>query len=86
MTVCATNVRKRHTWQFKQLKLSTKDDHGYSERLQHTNLHAYTQGLSRSAATLGLITQLMLSECNLSRFASLTFPFAFILVGTIVAL
>ena len=41
---------------------------------------------SRSAATLGLITQLMLSECNLLRFASLKFPFAFILVGTIVVL
>jgi len=44
VTVCATNVRKRHTWQFKQLNLSTKDDHGYSERLQHTNSHAYTKG------------------------------------------
>jgi len=44
------------------------------------------RGDSRSAATLGLITQLMLNECNLSRFASLKFPFAFILVGTIVAL
>ena len=43
VTVCATNVRKRHTCQFKQLNLSTKDDHGYSERLQHTNSHAYTQ-------------------------------------------
>jgi len=28
--VCATNVRKRHTWQFKQLDASTRDDHGYS--------------------------------------------------------
>jgi len=44
------------------------------------------RGDSRSAVTLGLITQLMLSECNLSRFASLKFLFAFILVGTIVAL
>jgi len=44
------------------------------------------RGDSRSAATLGLITQLLLSQCNLSRFASLKFPFAFILVGTIVAL
>ena len=44
------------------------------------------RGHSRSAATLGLITQLMLSECNLSRFASLKFPFTFILVGTVVAL
>ena len=44
VTVCATNVRKRHTWQFKQLNVSTKDDHGYSESLQHTNLHAHTQG------------------------------------------
>jgi len=44
VTVCATNVRMRHTWQFKQLNLSTANDHGYSERLQHTNSHAYTQG------------------------------------------
>ena len=44
VTVCATNVRKRHTWQFKQLNVSTRDDHGYSERLQHTNLHTHTQG------------------------------------------
>jgi len=28
VTVCSTNVRKHHTWQFKQLNLSTKDDHG----------------------------------------------------------
>jgi len=44
VTVRATNVRKRHTWQFKQLNVSTRDDHGYSERLQRTNLHTYTQG------------------------------------------
>ena len=44
------------------------------------------RGDSRSAALLGLITQLMLSECDLSKPASLKFPFAFILVGTIVAL
>jgi len=79
VTVCATNVRKLHTWQFKQLDVSTRDDHGYSERLQHTNSHAYTHGPFQ-------ITQLMLSECDLSRFASLKFPFAFILVGTIVVL
>ena len=39
MTVCATNVRKRHTWQFKQLDASTRDDHGHSARRQRTNLH-----------------------------------------------
>jgi len=32
VTVCATNVRKRHIWQFKQLGASTRDDHGYSDR------------------------------------------------------
>jgi len=42
--VCAKNVRKRHTWQFKQLDASTRDDHGYSDRPQHTNLHTFTQG------------------------------------------
>ena len=44
MTVCATNMRKGHTWQFKQLDASTRDDHGYSERQQRTNLHTFTQG------------------------------------------
>jgi len=44
VTVCDTNVRKRHTWQFKQLDASTRDDHGYSERLQRTNVHTFTQG------------------------------------------
>ena len=44
VTVCATNVRKRHTWQFKQLDASIKDDHGYSDRRQCTNLHTFTQG------------------------------------------
>ena len=44
VTVCATNVRKRHTWQFKQLDALTRVDHGYSDRLQPTNLHTFTQG------------------------------------------
>ena len=44
VTVCATNVRKRHTWQFRQLDASTRDDHGYSDRRQGTNLHTFTQG------------------------------------------
>ena len=41
VTVCATNVRKRHTWQFKQLDALKRDDHG---RRQRTNLHTFTQG------------------------------------------
>jgi len=44
VTVCATNVHKRHTWQFKQLDASTRDDHDYSARRQRTNLHTFTQG------------------------------------------
>ena len=44
VTVCATNVRKRHTWKFKQLDASTRDDHGYADRRQRTNLHTFTQG------------------------------------------
>ena len=44
VTVCATKVRKRHTWQFKQLDASTRDDHSYSERGQRTNLDTFTQG------------------------------------------
>ena len=43
VTVCATNVRRRHTW-FKQLDASARDDHGYSDRRQRTNLHTFTQG------------------------------------------
>ena len=43
VTVCATNVRKRHTWQFKQLDASTRDDHGYWDRRQRTNFHTFTQ-------------------------------------------
>jgi len=39
VTVCATNVRKLHTWQFKH---SIKQDHDYSERLQRTKFHACT--------------------------------------------
>ena len=44
VTVCATNVRKRHTWPFKQLDASTRDDPGYSDRRQRTNLLTFTQG------------------------------------------
>ena len=44
VTVCATNVHKHYTWQFKQLDASTRYDHGYSDRRQHTNLHSFTQG------------------------------------------
>ena len=44
VTVCATNVRKRHTWQFKQLDASTRGDHGYSDRRQRTNFHTFTLG------------------------------------------
>jgi len=44
VTVCATNMSKRHTWQFKQLDASTRDDHGYSDRRQRTNVHTFTQG------------------------------------------
>ena len=44
VTVCATNVRKRHTWQFRQLDASTRDDHDYSDRRQRTNLHTFTHG------------------------------------------
>ena len=44
VTVCATNVRKRHTRQFKQLDTSSRDDRGYSDSWQRTNLHTFTQG------------------------------------------
>ena len=76
VTLCATNVRKRHTWQFKQLDVSTRNDHGYSDRRQRTNLHTSLRGHSRSAASLGLITQPTLCECNRSGLVSMKFPFA----------
>ena len=75
VTVFATNVRKRHTWQFRQLDASTRGDHGYSARRQRTNLHAFTQG-PLSAVSLGLITQPTLCECNRSGLVLLKFPFA----------
>jgi len=76
VAVCATNVRKRHTWQFKQLDDSIRDDHGYSDRLQRTNLHTFTQGPFQTSSVLGLITQPTLCECNRSGLVSLKFPFA----------
>ena len=44
VTVCATNMRKRHTWQFNQLDASTRYDHGYSEGRQRTSLRTFNQG------------------------------------------
>ena len=76
VTVCATNVRKRHTWQFKQLDASARDEHGYSDRRQRTNLHTFTQGPFQISSVLGLITQPTLCECNRSGLVSLKFPFA----------
>ena len=74
--ICATNVRKCGTWQFNQLDALTRDDHSYLDRRQRTNLHTFTQGHSRSAASLGLITQPTHCECNRSGLLSLKFPFA----------
>ena len=42
LTICARNVRKRHTWQFKELDASASVDHGDSGRCQPTNLHTFT--------------------------------------------
>jgi len=42
VAVCATNVRKHYTWQFKWLHISAKANRGYSERLQRTELHTYS--------------------------------------------
>ena len=76
VTVCATNVRKRHTWQFRQLDASTRDDHGYSDRRSALTCIPSLRGHSRSAASLGLITQPTLCECNRLGLVSLKFPFA----------
>ena len=48
VTVCVTNMRRRHTWQFKQLNVSTRDDHGYSEGRQGTNLHTFVQVITNA--------------------------------------
>ena len=78
VTVCATNVRKHHTLQFKQLDASIRDDHGYSIQTAGSALTFIpsVRGHSRSAASLGLITQPTLCECNRSGLVSLKFPFA----------
>jgi len=44
------------------------------------------RGDCRSAASLGLIVQLILTECNCLRLALLKFPFSLILAGIIIAL
>ena len=69
-------MRKRHTWQFEQLDASARDDHGYSDRRQRTNLHTFTQGPFQISSVLGLITPPTLCECNRSGLVSLKFPFA----------
>ena len=76
VTVCATNVRKRHTWQFKQLDASTRDDHGIQTGGSALTCIPSLRGHSRSAASLGLIMQPTLCECNRSGLVSLKFPFA----------
>jgi len=80
VAACATNVLKSHTWQFNQLNISTRDDHAYSEKLQRTNLHTYTLGRFQISSHSGS------TECNRLSLVSQKFPFAVILVGTIIAL
>ena len=76
VTVCATNVRKRHTWQFKQLDASTRDDHGYSDRRQRTNLQSFTQGPFQISSVPWAHHVTYTYECNRSGLVSLKFPFA----------
>jgi len=88
VTVCATNVRKRYTTlgNLSSLTFQQKMIMAVQKGCSTLTRMPTLRGNSGSAATLWLITQLMLSECNLSRFASLKSPLAFILVDTIVAL
>ena len=76
LTSCDCLCHKRHTWQFKHLDASTRDDHCYSDRRQRTNLHTFTQGPFQISSVLGLITQPTLCECHRSGLVSLKFPFA----------
>ena len=78
VTVCATNVRKHLTLQFKQLDVSTTEQMIMTIQKGCSALTCIPtfRGHSRSAASLGLITQPTLSECNYSGLVSLKFPFA----------
>ena len=80
---CATNIRKHHTWQLAAYRFYKRWSWLFRKAAACTPA---LRGDSRSVASLGLITQLFLSKCNCSRFASLKFPFTLILVGTIIAL
>jgi len=42
-------VRKRHTWQFKQLDASTRDDHDYSDRRKAYILNTVNSGQAQVA-------------------------------------
>jgi len=83
LAVCATNIRKHHTWQLAAYRFYKRWSWLFRKAAACTPA---LRGDSRSVASLGLITQLFLSKCNCSRFASLKFPFTLILVGTIIAL
>ena len=76
VTVCATNVRKRHTWQFKQFTLQQEMIMAIQTGGSALTCIPSLRGHSRSAASLGLITQPTLCECNRSGLVSLKFPFA----------
>ena len=72
VTVCATNVRKRHTSRLTLQEMIMAIQTGDSAL---TCIPSH-RGHSRSAASLGLITQPTHCECNRSGLLSLKFPFA----------
>ena len=76
VTVCATNGRKRHTWQFKPLDASTRDDHGYSDRWQRTTCIPSLRDHSISAAFLRSHHATYTLWMQLFGLVSLKFPFA----------
>jgi len=66
VTVLTTNVQKHHTWQFKDVNVSTKDDRGSSERLHRTNLHTYTQERLQVRSVTRAHHATLLTTCNRS--------------------
>ena len=77
VTVCATNVRKRVTLgNLSSLTLQQEMIMAVQTGGSVLTCIPSLRGHSRSAASLGLITQPTLCECNRSGLVSLKFPFA----------
>ena len=83
-------TRSRSTWAFRRVSRhrepSVRELHKEVEWIGQWRTTWSSRGHSRSIASLGLITNFMLTECNRSRLMSLKFPFALILALSIITL